>query len=68
MKKKYVKPNSSLVKINLLGGILEGETIAGQTRNPVSKTTDEERDDIDWSAKGHDFDVDDNTKSWGDLW
>ena len=47
---EYIKPNTTVVNLNLTGSILEGETIAGQSLNPVGKP--ENKDDVEWSAKG----------------
>lgn len=65
MKKTYVQPNSSMVHVNLLGTVLEGKAIGGQSHNPVSD--DVYPGDVDWSAKSQDFDVDED-ESWGDSW
>ena len=48
--KEYIKPITTVVNLNLTGSILEGETIAGQSFDPVGKP--EKKDDVEWSAKG----------------
>lgn len=48
--KEYIKPNTTVVNLNLTGSILESQTIAGQSLNPVDKNVDSEK--VDWSAKG----------------
>ena len=48
--KEYIKPNTTVVNLHLTGSILEGETIAGQSFDPVGKP--ENKDDVEWSAKG----------------
>lgn len=48
--KEYIKPNTTVVNLNLTGSILEGETIAGQSNNPVGKP--ENPGDVENSAKG----------------
>lgn len=56
MKKKYIKPQSINLTAMLGVDILEGETIGGQSHNPVDSKTDP--DDVDFSAKKFD----------GNLW
>lgn len=51
--KEYIKPNTTVVNPHLVGSILEGETIGGQSNNPVGNP--ENLDDVEWSAKGQDF-------------
>ena len=61
MKKRYIKPVSSTVHVNLLGTVLDGDgtTLGGQSNNPVNKNVD--RDHVDWSAKkGGFFDENEN--------
>ena len=48
--KEYIKPNTTVVNLHLTGSILEGETIAGQSFDPVGKP--ENPGDVIWSAKG----------------
>lgn len=55
MKKRYIKPVSSTVHVNLLGTVLNdgGVAIGGQSNNPVSKDVDP--GDVEFSAKKHGF-------------
>lgn len=48
--KEYIKPNTTVVNLNLTGSILESGPIGGQSLNPVDKNVDP--DDVEWSAKG----------------
>ncbi|MDD6438157.1 MAG: hypothetical protein PUG09_08855 [Prevotella sp.] len=48
--KEYIKPNTTVVNLNLTGSILESQTIAGQSLNPVDKNVDP--GDVENSAKG----------------
>lgn len=62
--KKYIEPKIKVVNLNLTGSILEGETIGGQSYNPV--TNPEDPKDIDWSAKGQGlFGKDNEDEGWG---
>lgn len=67
MKKRYIKPVSSTVHVNLLGTVLDagGTTLGGQSNNPVSKDVD--RDHVDWSAKKGGF-FDEEWPKSEDIW
>ena len=60
--KEYIKPNTTVVNLHLVGSILEGETIAGQSNNPVGKP--ENPDDVEWSAKKQGFLDDGADEGW----
>lgn len=62
MMKEYIKPKTQVVKLNLTGSILEGETIAGQSKNPVDKDVDP--GDVEFSAKKHGFFDEDENEEW----
>lgn len=65
MKKIYMKPNSDMVRVNLLGTVLGNETLGGQTHNPVRDDVDPR--DVEFSAKGQDF-IYDEDETWGNTW
>lgn len=52
MKKTYIQPESKLVKVNLTGSVLEGDTIGGQSNNPVGGNPQPDPSDVEFSAKG----------------
>lgn len=60
--KEYIKPNTQVTKLNLTGSILEGETIGGQSNNPVTVPSDP--GDIEWSAKKQGFFDEDENEEW----
>lgn len=59
--KEYIKPNTTVVNLHLVGSILEGETIAGQSNNPVGKVNS---DDVEWSAKKQGFFDEGDDEGW----
>lgn len=60
--KEYIKPNTTVVNLHLVGSILEGETIAGQSNNPVAKP--ENPGDVIWSAKKQGFIDEEADEGW----
>lgn len=60
--KEYIKPNTTVIKLNLTGSILEGETIAGQSLNPVGKPKNP--GDVIWSAKKQGFFDENENEEW----
>lgn len=71
MKKRYIKPVSSTVHVNLLGTVLDagGTTLGGQSNNPVSSNVD--RDHVARSAKKQGFFDEDEDEEWpksNSLW
>lgn len=51
--KEYIKPNTTVVNLHLVGSILESGPIAGQSNNPVDKP--ENPGEVEWSAKKQGF-------------
>ncbi|MDD7335319.1 MAG: hypothetical protein PUG75_02305 [Prevotella sp.] len=63
MKKQYFKPQTDCVKVNLYGSVLDkGETLAGQSNNPVGKPNP---GDVEWSGKGDAFSDDEDENPMG---
>lgn len=64
MKKKYIKPVSSTVHVNLLGTVLDdgGTTLGGQSYNPVDDNVDP--GDVEFSAKKNGFFDENENEEW----